>query len=159
VTAPSTTVVTTTTTIATTVPMNRGSCHSVGGLPDPACTPGAIDPRMTQANIESTNCRVGYTASVRPPAAYAEALKQRQMGAYRLGRTAVGIRRGPPDSARGGRKPDRPAQPLARAEDGPGRRNGGGQGPGREPPHQAVCEGTITLAAAQAIFMTDWRKG
>jgi hypothetical protein len=38
-------------------------------LPDPACTPGSVDPAVTQANIGSTICRPGYTKQVRPPAA------------------------------------------------------------------------------------------
>jgi len=37
-------------------------------LPDPACTPGSVDPAVTQANIGSTICRSGYTKQVRPPA-------------------------------------------------------------------------------------------
>ena len=34
-------------------------------LPDPKITPGATDPRVTQANIQSTICKSGYTATVR----------------------------------------------------------------------------------------------
>jgi hypothetical protein len=47
-----------------------GSCHPVGkGLeqrPDPRCTPGAVNPAVTQATIGSTICRSGWTATVRP---------------------------------------------------------------------------------------------
>lgn len=46
-----------------------------GLLPDPSCTPGAIDPAVTQANIGSTICRAGYTDSVRPPESQTEAFK------------------------------------------------------------------------------------
>ena len=35
-------------------------------LPDPNCTPGAIDTAVTQDNIDSTICASGYTATVRP---------------------------------------------------------------------------------------------
>ena len=35
-------------------------------LPDPDCTPGAIDPAVTQANIGTTICVPGYTSTVRP---------------------------------------------------------------------------------------------
>jgi hypothetical protein len=52
-----------------------GSCHyvvvnaSAGDyLPDPHCTPGATNPRVTQADLASTICKSGYTASIRPPA-------------------------------------------------------------------------------------------
>ena len=46
-----------------------------GELPDRSCTPGAVDPAVTQANIGSTICRSGYTASVRPPESQTEKFK------------------------------------------------------------------------------------
>lgn len=54
-----------------------GSCHyrHTNGylLPDPRCTPGAIDTGATDANVHQTVCRKGgYTASVRPPRALTE---------------------------------------------------------------------------------------
>jgi hypothetical protein len=49
-----------------------GSCHyrTEGGtwLPDPLCTPGAVNPQVSQANIATTICQSGWTATVRPPA-------------------------------------------------------------------------------------------
>jgi hypothetical protein len=51
-------------------------------LPDPACTPGATNPAVTQANIDRTICTSGWTATVRPPESYTEPLKYRQMAAY-----------------------------------------------------------------------------
>jgi len=59
-------------------------CISQGGLPDPACTPGAIDPRVTQANIASTICRSGYSKSVRPSSSVTDNIKREQMAAYGL---------------------------------------------------------------------------
>ena len=58
----------------------RGSGLQV--LPDPACTPGAIDSRVSQANIQSTICRRGYTRTVRPPTSYTEPLKRELMQRY-----------------------------------------------------------------------------
>ena len=54
-----------------------GACRTrdQGLLPDRSCTPGAIDPAVTQANIGSTICRAGYTDSVRPPESQTEAFK------------------------------------------------------------------------------------
>jgi len=54
-----------------------GPCHARAGglLPDRRCTPGAIDPAITQANIQSTICRTGYTETVRPPESQTEAFK------------------------------------------------------------------------------------
>jgi hypothetical protein len=54
-----------------------GSCHTRdhGLLPDRSCTPGAVDPAVTQANLGSTICRPGYSQSVRPPESQTEAFK------------------------------------------------------------------------------------
>jgi hypothetical protein len=46
-----------------------------GMLPDPSCTPGSVDPAVTQANIGSTICRSGYTETVRPPESQTEQFK------------------------------------------------------------------------------------
>ena len=54
-----------------------GPCHAGAGgqLPDPHCTPGGIDPAVTQADIYSTICTSGYTSTIRPPEAQTEAFK------------------------------------------------------------------------------------
>lgn len=53
-----------------------------GVLPRHELTPGAIDPRVTQSNIRNTICRRGYTATVRPPFEYTNAMKHRLMRIY-----------------------------------------------------------------------------
>src|SRR5919204_1718940 len=44
--------------------------------------PGALNPDVTQANIHSTICVTGWTATVRPPPEYTDALKLKQMREY-----------------------------------------------------------------------------
>jgi hypothetical protein len=65
---------------------SAGSCHAIGsGLysrPDPRCTPGALNPQVTQATIDSTICRAGWTSLVRPPESVTEAEKRASMAAY-----------------------------------------------------------------------------
>jgi hypothetical protein len=56
-------------------------------LPDPACTPGAADPAVTQENIDSTICLSGYTATVRPPASNTDKVKAESLREY--GQTAA----------------------------------------------------------------------
>ncbi|MDQ6771848.1 MAG: hypothetical protein M3024_02485 [Candidatus Dormibacteraeota bacterium] len=51
-------------------------------LPDPALTPGVIDPVVTQDTIRTTVCVGGYTKTVRPPQAYTDKLKKEQMREY-----------------------------------------------------------------------------
>lgn len=53
-----------------------------GVLPRHDLTPGAIDARVTQNNIRKTICRRGYTATVRPPFEYTNAMKHRLMRLY-----------------------------------------------------------------------------
>lgn len=57
-------------------------CVSVNGLPDKECTPGDIDPRVTQDNIQSTICVSGYTKTVRPTVSYTNNLKIKQIQEY-----------------------------------------------------------------------------
>lgn len=66
-----------------------GACHyvvlsaAVGDyLPDPRCTPGATNPRVTQADLASTICKSGYTASIRPPASITGREKRASEAAY-----------------------------------------------------------------------------
>jgi hypothetical protein len=46
-----------------------------GQLPDPRCTPGAVDPNVTQANLRMTICHPGYTKTVRPSASVTSRFK------------------------------------------------------------------------------------
>jgi hypothetical protein len=57
--------------------MLTGPCHARdnGRLPDPHCTPGGIDPAVSQADIQATICASGYTERVRPPESQTEAFK------------------------------------------------------------------------------------
>jgi hypothetical protein len=48
-------------------------------LPDPTRTPGATNLAVTQADISTTICVSGWTATVRPPSSYTTALKERQL--------------------------------------------------------------------------------
>lgn len=64
------------------------TCHlhvAAGGepVPDPTCTPGAVDHAVTAANIGDTICRKGgYTSSVRPPESITQRAKKQIMAAY-----------------------------------------------------------------------------
>ncbi len=65
-----------------------GSCHLRGSglyaLPDPHCTPGALNPAVTQADIGRTICSYGWTSTVRPAEAITEDEKRASMAAYGL---------------------------------------------------------------------------
>ena len=48
----------------------------------PTHTPGARYSKVTQATIASTVCKKGWTATIRPPASYTNALKRAQLAAW-----------------------------------------------------------------------------
>jgi hypothetical protein len=66
----------------------RGSCHAIrAGLysrPDRGCTPGTVNPAVTQTTIGTTICRAGWTSTVRPPASITQPEKFASMAAYGL---------------------------------------------------------------------------
>jgi hypothetical protein len=51
-------------------------------LPDPAKTPGATNPAVTQQNIAETICVKGWTRQIRPPEEFTEQLKRQQIAEY-----------------------------------------------------------------------------
>ncbi len=63
-----------------------GSCHTRGSglfaLPDARCTPGALNPAVTQRSIGSTICSAGWTSTVRPPESVTEPEKLANMRSY-----------------------------------------------------------------------------
>ncbi|HET9689676.1 MAG TPA: hypothetical protein VFP61_00880 [Acidimicrobiales bacterium] len=137
---------------ATTTP---GRCHARGTapyvLPDPRCTPGAIDPAVTQATIAATICRPGYTTTVRPPESVTEADKRAGVAAYGESGRLSGYEEDHLVALELGGSPSAPANLWPE--------------PGRSPnakdavesaAHRAVCDGTLPLAAAQQAVATDW---
>jgi hypothetical protein len=67
---------------ASTAPAPAAVCRVIDGTADRRCTPGALNPNVTQATIGTTICLKGWTATVRPPVAYTNALKLKQMVQY-----------------------------------------------------------------------------
>jgi hypothetical protein len=62
------------------------SCQARGSrlysLPDHRCTPGAVNPAVTQASIGSTICRSGWSATVRPSPSITSREKRASLLAY-----------------------------------------------------------------------------
>jgi hypothetical protein len=55
-----------------------------GDLPDSNRTPGSANPMVTQANIQDTICKHGWTKIIRPPVSYTNKLKKKQMAELNL---------------------------------------------------------------------------
>jgi hypothetical protein len=66
---------------STTAPASAAAGR-LAGEPDPALTPGALNPAVTQSTIGSTICVSGWTATVRPSSSYTSARKIEQIGEY-----------------------------------------------------------------------------
>jgi hypothetical protein len=128
-----------------------GPCHTrdSGRLPDPSCTPGAVDPAVTQASIASTICRPGYTDSVRPPESATEAFK------WNVAEPAYGQQ-----NVTGELDHLVPLE-LGGANDARNLWVEAGQIPNPKDAvenalNQAVCNGQITLRAAQREIAANW---
>ncbi|WP_055495730.1 hypothetical protein [Streptomyces sp. TP-A0356] len=141
-----------------------GSCHYryEGGepLPDPKCTPGAISPAVTQATLKSTICRKGgYTGGIRPPVSVTS--REKKLNAASYGYTG---RMGDAEydhliSLQLGGDPNDERNLWVEPAD-PGHKSGGGINNKKDPVetklHTAVCDGKVTLAAAQQAIANDW---
>jgi hypothetical protein len=63
----------------------RGSPSKGPYAADITRTPGVLNPDVTQANIDTTICRHGWTRTIRPPTSYTNELKRKQMREYGVG--------------------------------------------------------------------------
>jgi len=130
------------------------TCRSIGGHADRRCTPGAINPQVTQAGIASTICRKGWTATVRPPVSYTSKLKQQQMRAYGDTGPASGFEEDHLIPLEVGGSPTDPANlwPQPRA----GAASAAAKDAEENALNRAVCNGRMKLADAQRKIVADW---
>ena|SRR5258708_4555937 len=131
----------------------NAKCHINGVLPDTTCTPGTIDPHVTQTNIQQTICVSGYTKTVRPPASFTNNLKVQQIAAYGYADTTlhdyeedhlISLELGgaPADPKNLWPEPGASPNPKDKIEN---------------ECHKKVCDGTITLATAQQEIASNWQ--
>lgn len=139
----------------------KGQCHVItltarsgAILPDPACTPGAIDPAVTQATINTTICKRGWTATIRPPLTNSAPNKRRSLTQYGITTTAgveydhlVPLELGGANSTSNlWPEPNRTgATSYLNPKDNT-----------ESTLRAAVCKGKTTLAAAQNAIATNW---
>lgn len=132
------------------------SCHARTEqgqpLPDPTCTPGATNPAVTQADIGSTICRKGWTATIRPPVSYTDRLKRQGIAAYGYSDTRLSdFEEDHSTPLETGGSPTDPRnlwpEPIASARIKDKVENA---------LNHAVCSGRVTLAAAQQAIASDW---
>ncbi|MGP0053424.1 MAG: hypothetical protein ACLPZR_31925, partial [Solirubrobacteraceae bacterium] len=132
-----------------------GSCHAIGsGLysrPDPACTPGALDPAVTQATIDRTICVEGWTDTVRPPESITEPEKSASMSAYGDSGSPAGYEYDHfvPLELGGATNDPRNLWPEPGASPNP-------KDAVEDELRSKVCDGQISLAAAQRDIVKNW---
>lgn len=138
-----------------------GSCHVVVKnastgliLPDPRCTPGAIDPAVTQENIHSTICVSGYTSTIRPPSSATSASKSASLGAYAQSSSKTTEYDHLISLQLGGTNTTSNLWPEPNRAGAPGTTNP--KDAVETKLKNAVCSGAVTLAAAQQAIATDW---
>ena len=137
------------------------SCHyGYSGpypLPDPRCTPGAVNPNVTQATIASTICVSGYTSSIRPPESITEPEKVASAAAYGYTGSLHTAEYDHLISLELGGDPDDPANLWVEPNDRPAATTTANSKDVLENRlHDLVCDGRLTLAAAQQAIATNW---
>lgn len=124
--------------------------HNGQPLPDPACTPGAVNPEVSQATIGDTICKSGWTATVRPPTTVTGKLKDQIDTAYGLPTTTEGeldhlvsleLGGAPADPANLWVEPGKIPNPKDAVENNL---------------HSSVCASLIPLATAQKAIAGNW---
>lgn len=140
--------------------------------PDPALTPGAVNPGITQATIRQTICNPQWsTKSIRPPVSYTNTLKTKQLAAARytdknpahyeedhfisleLGGNPTDVKNLWPEPW------GTPAHPLTAAGPFPPSVVGAkAKDQVENALRKEICAGTLTLQEAQHIIATDWFK-
>ncbi|MCX4597281.1 XdhC family protein [Streptomyces sp. NBC_01549] len=129
-------------------------------LEDPACTPGAISPAVTQANVKSTICRKGgYTSGIRPSTTVTGKEKTLNAASYGYKGPMGDAEYDHLISLQLGGDPNDPRNLWVEPPD-PGHKRGGGVNNRKDPEetklHTAVCAGKVSLTAAQKAIVTDW---
>ena len=139
-----------------------GAIHK-GALPlprpdilPPPTVPGAIDPSVTQANIDRTICVPGYARSMRPAYAITGPLKRRMMNAQHPGEPLADYELDHliPISIGGAPLDERDLWLQPRI----GRANAGDKNVLAYVLWRRVCEGRVPLQTAQAAISRDWTK-
>ncbi len=142
--------------ISNTVPANALAI----GMPNPKLTPGLTNPAVTQKNIGTTICVVGYTKTIRPPVSYTNKLKYDQLHSGYNVQGDMNMRNYEEDHLIPLEVGGHPSSKLnlfpqyyaatygARVKDRLENKI-----------HLLVCSGKITLKAGQAAFVPDWTVG
>jgi hypothetical protein len=119
--------------------------------PDPHCTPGALNPAVTQATIDQTICVSGWTDTVRPPESVTEQEKAASIAAYGGGGSMGDYEYDHfvPLELGGATNDPRNLWPEPGASPNP-------KDAVEDELNQKVCDRQMSLARAQRAIVTNW---
>src|SRR5262245_44193127 len=138
-------------------PALASMCHSNGTLPDPVCTPGAINPDVTQSTIGQTICVSGWTATVRPPTSYTNPLKVQQIAEYGYRDTnTADYEEDHLIPLELGGAPRDPHNLWPEPRNGASGTTAGSKDSVENRLKSDVCAGRVTLSAARKAIAADW---
>ncbi|KNB51481.1 hypothetical protein [Streptomyces caatingaensis] len=128
-------------------------------LPDPKCTPGATNPKVTQATLKTTICRSGYTKGIRPPVSITNREKTANAESYGYKKSLRDAEYDHLISLQLGGDPNDPRN-LWVEPPSPGHRDGAGPNNPKDVVEtklkNAVCSGKAELTAVQRAIAHDW---
>jgi len=138
-----------------------GTCHyryaGSDPLPDPTCTPGAINPRVNQGDIGTTICKAGYTDTIRPPESVTEKEKTASAAAYGYTGSLQTAEYDHLIPLELGGDPNDPSNLWVEPNDKPNATSTSNTKDTLENVlNGLVCSGRITLAQAQEAIATNW---
>ena len=144
--------------------------QATGTRPDQSCTPGALNPDVLPdpAVLGRTICKAGWTDLVRPSPQESARLKHQVLQRYGIQLSATNLalyeldHRLPLEIGGAPRElanlwPE-PWEPDAKHPQGSGRPGGGAQAKDKieNRTKAAICNGRLSLAEGQRIFLGDW---
>lgn len=138
-------------------------CHVVDGKADRTCTPGALNPDVTQATIHSTICVPGWAAKVRPSATFTNRIKRQAMANYGITGPLSAVEGDHLEPIEDGGFPGdehNPDDPRNLAQIWPeswtGTPNAHTKDVDENMVHRAICSGKMTLKQGQDFILAKW---
>ncbi|WP_171165134.1 hypothetical protein [Streptomyces sp. I05A-00742] len=128
-------------------------------LPDPKCTPGATNPKVTPATLKTTICRSGYTKDIRPPTNITGREKTANAASYGYKKSLRDAEYDHLISLQLGGDPNDPRN-LWVEPPSPGHKEGAGPNNPKDSVEtklkHAICAGKADLRKAQQAIARDW---
>ncbi|MGI5339450.1 hypothetical protein ACQEVS_19715 [Streptomyces sp. CA-181903] len=128
-------------------------------LPDPKCTPGATNPKVTPDTLKTTICRGGYTKGIRPPVNITNREKTANAASYGYKKSLHDAEYDHLISLQLGGDPNDPRN-LWVEPPSPGHKDGAGPNNPKDVVEtklkNAICSGKADLRKAQQAIARDW---